>query len=202
MKNLSILILTIIAVTASANAQTITDIKKIDFTNFTFQIQKESVKMENGLQDKACAEKDADGIPSGDIWSVSADTIAYGDLDGDGKDEAIVPMIANICGGNMVTDEAVLVYTVKSGKLIQLPTFEYFDEACPPISKGCTFDRSPGISVSYDAQKKSIVVETSFSTGEDAICCPSFYRQIWYKWNGKAFVESKKGQILKRKETN
>lgn len=202
MKKLLLIFTTFATFATFANAQTIADIKKVDFTNFAFQINKESVKMENGLQDKACEEKDPEGIPSGDIWSISADAIAYGDLDGDGKDEAIVPMIANICGGNMVTDEAVLVYTVKKGKLTLFPIFEYFDEACPQISKGCTFDRSPGVSVSYDAQKKSIIVETSFSTGDDAICCPSFYRQIWYKWNGKAFVESKKGQILKRKETN
>ncbi len=185
-----------------ASAQTVTDIKKVDFTNFAFQVKKETVKMKDGLQETACQEKDADGIASGEIWSNSADAVAFGDLNGDGKPEAIVPLIANVCGGNMITNEAVLIYTIKAGKIVQFPTLEYFDEACPPISKGCTFDRAPGVSVSYDAGEKAIVVETSFSTGDDAICCPSFYRQIWYQWNGKAFVESKKGQILKRKETN
>jgi hypothetical protein len=201
MKKISGLIVLIIVFAAFANAQASTDIKKIDFTNFTFQIQKSSVKMKDGLQEKACQEKDADGIATGDVWNVSAESIAYGDLDGDGKTEAIVPMVANICGGNMLTDEAVLVYTVKAGKISQLPTFEYYDEGCVAGEKGCNFARTPGVNVSYDAKEKAIIVENSFSTDDDAICCPSLYRQTWYQWNGAKFVELKKGKIIKREET-
>jgi hypothetical protein len=200
MKKISGLIVSIIAFAVFANAQATTDIKKIDFTNFTFQIQKKSVKMKDGLEETACQEKDSDGIATGDIWNVSAESIAYGDLNGDAKPEAIVPMIANICGGNMTTDEAVLIYTIKGGKISQLPTFEYYDEGCAAGEKGCNFSRTPGVTVTYDAKEKAIIVENYFSTEDDAICCPSLSRQTWYKWNGSAFVESKKGKIIKSEE--
>jgi hypothetical protein len=200
MRKICGLIISITAFAAFANAQASTDIKKIDFTNFTFQIQKSSVKMKDGLEEKACLEKDADGIANGNIWNVSAESIAYGDLDGDDKPEAIVPLIANVCSGNMLTDETVLVYTVKGGKISRLPTFDYFDEGCKAGEKGCNFARTMGVIVSYDAPEKAIIVENSFSTDDDAICCPSLYRQTWFKWNGAKFTELKKGKIIKREE--
>jgi len=198
MKKIFISILFITVFAAFAGAQTTTDIKKIDFPNFTFEIGDLSIKMKDGLQVAACAEKDEDGVAMGDIWNVSSESVAYGDLNGDGQPEAIVPMVANVCGGNMITNEAVLIYTIKKGKIEQMPTFEYFDEGCKAGEKGCNFARSAGVSVRYDEKEKAIVVETSFSTDDDAICCPSLYRETWFKWNGSAFAELKKGKITKR----
>lgn len=177
-----------------------TDIKEIDFANFSFVIENVKVTMKDGVQEKTCQKRDENGIPSGDIWSVITENIAYGDLDGDGKDEAMIPLVANICDGNMITNEAVLVYTIKNGKLIDLPTFDYYDEGCKGGEKGCDFSRSAGVLVNYDAKEKALIIETYFSTDDDAICCPSLYRETLYKWNGSGFVEVKKGKILKKEK--
>lgn len=176
-----------------SNAQNVTDIKKIDFENFTHRVGKESIKIKNGLQTGTCA-KDADGIPSGDIWNVDKGNIAYGDLNGDGKAEAIVPMIANVCGGNMITNEAILVYTLKSGKAAKLPDFIYHDEPCEKDEE-CSMSRNPGVTVEYDAAAKAIAVSNYFATEDDAVCCPSFLRKTWFRWDGAKFVELKKGKI-------
>ena len=199
MKKLLLTALTISALAVIAEAQFvfIDDVRKVDFTNFTFSIEKKDVKIKDGLQDNACREKNSDGDPVGDIWNVSSEAIAYGDLDGDAKAEAIVPLVANTCGGNMLTNEAVLVYKVKDGKYIQFPVFDYFDEGCAAGTEDCNLARVPGVSVSYDNKTKALVVANSFAADDDAICCPSFYRETWFKWNGTQFIELKKGKITR-----
>lgn len=200
MKNLASILLILLAVTF-VSAQS-ASLRKIDWANFTFQIKDKTVRMKDGLQSGACEEKDSDGIATGDIWNIENGNAAYGDLDGDGREEAILPLVANVCTGNMITDEAILVFTMKNGKPSKLPEFEYFDEGCTAGEKGCNFARNPGVAVSYDKTAKAIVVETFFATGDDAVCCPSLARKTWYKWNGTAFTELKKGRIeqVKREE--
>lgn len=198
MKKLFLLIPACLFLLNTISAQTVSDIRKVKFENFTFKIRNKTVKMKDGLQVDACP-KDEDGMPSGDIWNVLPENIAYGDLNGDGKVEAIIPMIANVCGGNMLTDETVLVYTLKNGKPSKLPEFEYFDEGCQQGEKNCNFTRNPGVLVSYDAKLKALVVETFFATEDDSTCCPSLSRKTWYKWNGAEFTELKKSKIVAAK---
>ncbi len=188
-----------LSISASVNAQALTDIKKIDFTNFTHRVKTVSVKIKNGLQVGSCS-KDDEGSPTGEIWNVDKENIAYGDLDGDGKAEAIVPMTANICGANMLTDEAVLVYTLKGGKATKLPEFEYSDDACEAGTEDCNLNRVPGVIVEYDVETKAIAVSNYFATEDDARCCPSFLRKSWFRWDKTKFVELKKGKIEASKQ--
>lgn len=179
-----------------AGAQTYKDIRKISFGDFTHQVGKKNVKFSDGLQVGACP-KSRDGVPEGDIWNVVSDNIAYGDLDGDGKDEAFVPLAANVCGGTMITDEALLVYTLKNGKAVKLPEFSYVDDGCKPGEKDCNFTRSPGVTVEYAAEEKALVVKNYYAAENDASCCPSMFRRTWYKWNGRRFEVLKKSEIEK-----
>lgn len=193
MKHFILTIAFLVSVNGVAFAQKITDIRKVDFTNYTHKIGSETVKFKDGLQETEC-QKDEDGIPSGDIWNLEKEFINYGDLDGDGKDEAFMSVIANVCSGNMVTNEAVLAYKLDNGKIVKLPEFEYFDEGCEP-EETRDFVRNPGVSVAYDAKMKAIIVEQFYMTDEDAICCPSLRRKTFYKWNGTEFKETKKSKI-------
>lgn len=195
MKKLIPAIAFLLAAASFAAAQEITDIQKVDFSNYTHKIGKDSIKFKDGLQTAACL-KDTEGISSGEIWSLDKSTVKYGDLDGDGKAEAFMSAVANVCDGNMITNEAVLVYTLKKGKIIKLPEFEYFEAPCKTGEK-CDLSRSPGVSVSFDEKAQAVIVDTSFSTDDDAICCPSFHRQTWFKWNGTKFTELKKSKIEK-----
>lgn len=197
MKYFILKIALLLSATIFVEAQKINDIRMVDFTNYTHKIGKDSIKFKDGLQVVSCS-KNADGIPSGDIWSLEKSAIKYGDLDGDGKDEAFMPLVANICDGNMITNEAVLVYKIANGKAVKLPEFEYFDEGCEP-NKVCDFSRSPGVSVEYDKDLKQLIVGQIYSTEDDAICCPSLERNTWFKWDGAKFVEMKKSKIEKVK---
>lgn len=180
-----------------ADAQTFKDIHKIDFANFTHRVGKKILKFDDGLQIGACRKVRGE-YPEGDIWNVVAENIAYGDLDGDGKDEAFIPLAANVCGGTAITGEALLIYTLKGGKAVKLPEFDYVDDGCDPRDKNCKITRSPGVTVSYDSKEKALVVKNYFATEDDASCCPSFSRRTWFKWNGKTFVKLKKSKIEKQ----
>ncbi|HQU86415.1 MAG TPA: hypothetical protein PKY59_25015 [Pyrinomonadaceae bacterium] len=195
MKNFILAFAFVIFGISAADAQNFTDIRKVDFQNYTHTIGNKSVKFEDGLQVGSCT-KDAEGIPTGDVWSVNK--TQYGDLDGDGKEEAFFAAIANICDGNMVTNEAVLVYKLEKGKIVKLPEFEYYDEGCE-TGKVCGFSRSPGVSVDYDKTLKMLIVGQAYATEDDAICCPSLERNTWFKWDGAKFVEVKKSKITEVK---
>lgn len=193
MKHFILTIAFLLSVNGMAFAQKITDIRKVDFTNYTHKIGGERIKFKDEIQETEC-KRDENGIPSGDVWNIAKDFIHYGDLDGDGKEEAFMSAVANVCDGNMITNEAILVYKLDNGKIVKLPEFEYFDDGCEP-EKPCGFSRNPGVSVAFDANSKSIVVETLYATDNDALCCPSLRRETFYKWNGEEFKEIKKSKI-------
>lgn len=184
-----------------ADAQTFTNIRKVKFGNFTHQVGKKTLKFRDGIETSACREIGG-SFPEGSVWNVVTKNIRYGDLDGDGKDEAFVPLAANYCGGAAVSDETVIVYTLQNGKPVKLPEFKYVDDGCPKNAKDCNFIRSPGVTVSFDAKEKALVVKNYYATEDDATCCPSLSRQTWFKWDGKTFKQIKKSKIEKAPETN
>jgi hypothetical protein len=93
-------------------------------------------------------------VPAGSAWNVVPENIAYGDLEGDGREEAFVPLFANACGGTMITGERVLVYTLRGDLPTALPEFDYVDEGCEE-GEECGFTRSPIPPVEYDAPTHS-----------------------------------------------
>jgi len=184
----------------ASQAQTATDIRSVDFGNFTFRIGNSRITMKESSQVGACARRRGKA-PAGDVWNVVPENIAYGDLDGDGREEAIVPVFANMCGGTMITGERVLVYTLRAGRPAALPEFDYVDEGCEK-GEECGFNRSPVPLVSYDAEEKAVVIENRYQTDEDATCCPSLYRRTWYRWDGSRLRAYKKSDVMKREEEN
>ena len=184
----------------TTRAQTATDIRGVDFGNFTYRIDNSPVTMNEGIQVGACAKRRG-RAPAGDVWNVVPENIAYGDLDGDGREEAAVPLFANACGGTIITGERVLVYTLRVGRPIALPEFDYVDEGCEK-GKECGFSRSPVPLLVYDKDEKALVIENQYQTEGDATCCPSLYRRTWYRWDGSLFRAYKKSEVMKREEGN
>lgn len=184
----------------AARAQAATGIRGVDFGNFTFTVGKTRIKMSDDIQVGACAKRRG-RVPAGSVWNVVPENIAYGDLDGDGREEAVVPLFANACGGSMITGERVLVYTLRDGLPAALPEFDYIDEGCEK-GKECDFTRNPVPLVEYDAEEKALVIENQYRTEDDATCCPSLYRRTWYRWDGSRFRPYKRSDVMKREEAN
>ena len=184
----------------ATQAKSTADIRGIDFGNFTFRIGNSRVTMSENSQVGACGKRRS-RAPEASVWNVVPENIAYGDLDGDGREEAVVPLFANACGGTMITGERVLVYTLRAGRPTALPEFDYIDEGCEK-GKECGFTRSPIPLVEYDAEEKALVIVNQYQTEDDATCCPSLYRRTWYRWDGSRFRPYQKSDVMRREEGN
>ena len=92
----------------------VSDIRKVDFLNFTYNTTQCS--QEYGKQGIARTVNVRDGEFKNKrvYFSVMSDKIAYADLTGDGKEEAIVPVDCGAMGANFSRSE-VNVYTLENG---------------------------------------------------------------------------------------
>jgi hypothetical protein len=164
------------------------EIRKIDFANFTHRIGKDNITLKNGNQAGACGKNNA----ANGAWEIGE--IAYGDLDGDGEDEAAVSFTAEVCGGGGTLNDALLVYTYKGAETRRLPELDYADAGCEKNAKECPLTPVPGVGVSFDEANAAIVVEFRFRHDDDPICCPSYSRKTLYKWDGSKFFVEKRGK--------
>lgn len=177
MKKLLLLFIFAFACAGLTNAQS--DIRKVDFKNFTFEPfcvgeQPEKITVKDGEFFK---ETEEDGFTDRFFFSAAVD--GYGDVDGDGKDEAVISSICNTGGTGNFSEG--FIYTMKSGKPVLMARIEGGDRAYGGII---------GISV-----EKGIVIVDRNDAGETgAACCAEFAVKTKYKWNGKKLVESGKAE--------
>jgi hypothetical protein len=95
---------------------------------------------------------------------VDADSIIYGDLTGDQREEAAVP----IDSGGSLGNVAFLVFSHRAG--------------VPAVILTRTLDSSSGIVMRVEGGK---LIETRGEFGpEDPFCCPSKLRQTSFRWDG------------------
>ena len=147
------------------------DIRKVDFKNFTYVLgdlsgeNKMKVTVKNG---EFFRDREDDKL------YFSVQSVEYGDINGDGKDEAIVTTVYNSGGTGNFSDG--FVFTLKNGKPIVLTGFE-------------GGDRADGGLVSAKVSNGILVVERN-SPGEfGGACCPEFVETSRYKWNGKQLAQ-------------
>ncbi|PYS99617.1 MAG: hypothetical protein DMF63_11070 [Acidobacteria bacterium] len=164
MKRFLITIFMLLMFAASAVAQN--DIHAIDFKNFTFSLKclgdtADKITVINGEYSKETQE---DGYV--DRFYVKVFEIAYGDVTGDGKDDAIVLTVCNT-GGTGNFSEGV-IYSMKSGK----PSL---------IARIPGGDRADGGLRTARAEKGVLVVESNEEGEQGGLCCPEFIITTRYK---------------------
>lgn len=166
MKKLLILLSLVYAFSFSAIAQS--EIRKIDFKNFTYNVEifetKEKLTVKDG---EFSRDKDDDKL----YFTASAES--YGDLDGDGNEEAVVLTMMNTGGtGNFSNG---IIFTMKGGKPVVLTEF-------------AGGDRAYGGLVDAKILDKKLVVQ-QYDVGEaGGACCPEFVVTTIFSWNGKELV--------------
>ncbi|WP_372671106.1 hypothetical protein [Amycolatopsis kentuckyensis] len=121
----------------------------------------------------------AAGIPSryGPLEAGTSGTVVYGDLDGDGHDEAAIDVYCNFSGGNGVPGQGFVVITGKSGKpapvgvvTAQKQTPQTYTSAVETIT----------------ISRGRIEATEDWYHPEDAHCCPSGRAQTtWTYGEGK-----------------
>ena len=123
-------------------------------------------------------------IPSKDCWSVGVGPIEYGDVTGDGQEEAMVVLYAERGGTESSND--VFVYTLKNGKPVVLWKFASGDRADGGLRKIYAEDGQLVIEL---AGKNKIIggdlyADDGTSTGA---CCPTVFTRTKYQWVGGRF---------------
>lgn len=176
MKKLMILLVLSVAFVVSANAQN--DIRKVDFRNFTYEIEsldgeaKEKITVEDGNYSRETEDEK---------YYFAVQDVIYGDLDGDGKEEAAVGIIVNTGGTGQFSSG--LIYTMRGGKPVLLTTFEGGDRAYGGIAD-------------VKIVSGTLIVERNAPGEFGANCCAEFIETTRYKWNGTKLVQI--GKIERR----
>lgn len=147
------------------------EVRRIDFKNFTYEIgdlsgaNKMKVTVKNGefLRDN-----------EDDKLYFYVKSVEYGDVDGDGKEDAIVITVYNTGGTGNFSDG--LIFTLKNGKPVVLTGFE-------------GGDRAYGGLVSAKVTDGILIVERNSPGEHGGNCCPEFIETFRYKWNGKKLAQ-------------
>lgn len=105
----------------------------------------------------------------------------YGDVDGDGAEEAVLVTYFN--GGGTGRFSGIDVWTMKGGK----------ESLLGGIPGG---DRGDGGIAGVRFDGKVVVVDRMMSQDDDGACCPSKVQIERWSWDGKAFVEDEAARKL------
>ena len=111
--------------------------------------------------------------------------IRYEDLTGDGREDAVVPILG-LSGMGRRPVTAVLVYGFVDATLRQLLFVEDSGLASPGGFNGPLWP--------YVNQGQVAIGDTLFRAGE-ALCCPSEADLTVYRWNGTALVHESRGDV-------
>ncbi|MGI8669543.1 MAG: hypothetical protein ACR2J3_06780 [Aridibacter sp.] len=166
-------------------------IKKVDFNNFTYEplcggdidgepygkITVKNGKIENIKEVDGVNEVIDDNLPN--YFSVG--NFLYGDLNGDGKEEAVVSSDCNTGGTGQFSEG--YIFTIKNGKPVLLTRIE-------------GGDRGFGGLVDIKIVKGLLVVEQNDPEG-GANCCAVYTLMTKYKLNGNKLVPI--GKPIRRK---
>ena len=172
-------------------------IRAVDFRNFSYpeteglhtpHSRKRSFKLKDGALPET---RDKQGFVDG--MGIYLSSVSYGDVTGDGQEEAIVTM--SIVTGGSALPNIVYIYTLKGSKPRLLWAFD-------------TGDRADGGLRRVKAENGRLLVELYGNgkiLGKDlgaedktnrGACCPTFFTRARYKWTGNGFRLASKPKVL------
>ena len=185
----------------SNKAQPKSPIRQVDFKNFTYpklptgKCSMAEVHLVNGKYN--APEGVAGTRPAVDCWSVVLEPITYGDLTGDGDEEAIVELYAE--AGGTEASEDVYIYTLKGGNAELLWKF-------------ATGDRADGGLRRIAAENGELVVDLFgvdtaigkklYGTEDVGACCPKHFTRTRYRWVGTQFQQDESEEVFENPSGN
>jgi hypothetical protein len=148
----------------------VTSIRSVDFLNRTYDTGDGAITVKDG---EAEIEVDPELPELHGFFNVSPPV--YGDVDGDGAEDAIVMTAYN--GGGTGTFTSAEIYALREGqgvvKLGEIPGG----------------DRGDGGLDDLRIEDGRILVDRNQSAEDDGACCPSLLVHELWRWNGSTFVE-------------
>ncbi len=117
---------------------------------------------------------------------MSLRSIAYGDVTGDGVEEAMVVLSVGVTGGT-ARPHAVYIFTLEQKRPKVLWAFP-------------TGDRADGGLRQVYAADGDLVVERYNSVGSKGDCCPTTFTRVRYQWQGNHFQQKLVEEMLPHPE--
>lgn len=160
-------------------------VQETDFRNFRYEYLGTSWTLVDGGERSAGEEE----------WRYELEGVSYGDVTGDGRDEALVTITAET-GGTM-RPHWVFVYGAGSRAPELLWAFESGDRAAGGLKRVYA---DGGLLVVELLGRNMIPSDPeSFGAEDDTAqgaCCPSSFTRTRYAWNGRAFVLRGEPEVL------
>lgn len=157
------------------------NIHSVDFANFTYpwttdRIDRTNPKKTFTLRNgELPATRNRRGLI--DEMGVFLQNVKYGDVTGDGVEEAIISL--SIQTGGSAIPGIIYIYTLQKGRPVLLWSRS-------------TGDRADGGSRNVYAENGRLVVELNSSVGSRGDCCPTQFTRTRYEWRGGRFRQKRK----------
>lgn len=146
-----------------------TDIRQVDFKNLSYNVNAKLVLMRKGKGEYVSRRDKYES------FSANVDKIIYGDLTGDGKDEAAVVVGYRGSGTGSFNDG--FIYILRNGRPELLATF-----------KGG--DRADGSIADVKIQGGLLIVERLAPEAPGVgLCCPEYIDTTRHQWRGSQLVQ-------------
>ncbi|MCO6510128.1 MAG: hypothetical protein J5I65_04985 [Aridibacter famidurans] len=165
----------VLALVAAGAAYPQADIRSVDFNNFTYEVEFCQTEVSNKIavsNGEFYEEKEVDGYTDRRFFSVSGFT--YGDLDGDGKDEAVVISVCNTGGTGNFTE--AYVFTIRGREVTRIVTLEGGDRAYGGLRE-------------VRIEDGKMIVEASDPGEMGGACCPEEVVTRTYRLKGGSLEE-------------
>lgn len=182
------------AVIAERSPSTNQPIRLVDFANFRYQWvsnlgdTKQSFALEHG--EYAGSERD---VP------MSIRSIAYGDVTGDGIDEAMVVLSVVVSGGT-ARPHVVYVYTLHNKDPKLLWAFSAGDRADGGLRQ--VYAASGELVVELYGKGRIVGRESNNIEDQLGVCCPKFFTRAHYQWRDKGFLLKGEEVIVPQSESS
>jgi hypothetical protein len=172
---------------ASAPAQA-ASIRDTDFRSFRYEFRGTAWTLVGGVERGAGQDDDPE-------WRYEFANVSYGDLTGDGREEAVVTITAET--GGTLRPHWVFVYAAGPRAPELLWAFETGDRAAGGLKSVSVDD---GALVVELLGKNMIPSDPATFGAEDdtsqGACCPSVFTRTRYAWTGRAFALRGQPEVL------
>jgi hypothetical protein len=160
-------------ITSIARAQS--DIRQVDFKNFTYSPacveENQTIRAKNGEYSRGNPND-----PSGDTVYFQVVEVVYGDLTGDGSEEAVVSTLCNTGGTGQFTDG--IIFTLRGGKPVEITTLGMGDRA---------YDGIESVRI-----ENGLLKVGRYGTISGGACCPEYVDTHTFRLAGDKLVETGK----------
>ena len=157
------------------------NIRAVDFANFTYPWTADLIDPANPKKSFTLRNGELPATPNGrgfiDEMGVFLQGAKYGDVTGDGVEEAIVSL--SIQTGGSAIPGIIYIYTLRKSRPVLLWSRS-------------TGDRADGGLRDVYAGNGRLIVELNSSFGSRGDCCPTWFTRTRHEWRGGRFRQKQK----------